>query len=283
MLRRQTKMKQSITFLSLFLTIELSSQTIGQSFELPPDTLIRKHHIKTVKSYFSNDSEKNALDIIWTFDKSGNLLSKELIDKDDTSVSKDVNFYKDNRIVEQWDIGTWTKYDTLRTTFYYDNNNRVIKTVTKGKYGMFNRKLSGLQNTTFYKYINDTITIMTYEGNNLAAIQSGPDSLVYNRNKLLLFRYNKNNDLKISYSYNGQRQLTSKVEGSISDTTYIKSLDKFTYARGLLITEEHTYTDFQDRSKQSHSTTAFINDSKGLLEKVERPLTWDTYKYEFYK
>lgn len=283
MLRRQTIMKRLITILTIFSTIDLFCQTIGQSFDLPPDTLIRKYHVKTITSYFSNDSEKNTLDMIWEFDKSGNLISRELIDKDDPSVDKNVYFYKNDIKVEQWEIGTWSKYDTLKTTFYYDTKNRLTKTVTKGKYGMFNRKLTGLNNTTSYNYVNDTITIVTYQGNGLAAMQSGSDSLVYTQNKLLLYQYNKSNDLKISYSYNGQSQLLSKSEGSISGPTYIRSHDKFTYENGRLIREEHSYTDFQDKNKQSLSTTEYINNSKGLLKKVKRPLTWDTYKYEFYK
>jgi hypothetical protein len=277
-------MKRLITILTILSTIDLVSQAnIGQSFELPPDTIIRKCHIKTIKSYFSNDSKKNTLDMIWSFDKSGNLISRELIDKDDPSVSKDLYFYENNRKVEQWEIGTWIKYDTLKTKFYYDDKNRLIKTLTKGKYGMFNRKLLGLQNTASYKYINDNTAIVTYEGNNLVAMQSGPDSLVYNRNKLLLCQFNLTNDLKIVYSYNLQKQLVSKSEGSISDPTYIMRYSKFTYENGLLIREEYSYTDFEDKSKQSHSTTEYTNNSKGLLEKVARPLTWDNYKYEFYK
>lgn len=283
MLGKQTIMKRLITILSIFLTSGLLCQTVGQSFDLPPDSLIKKYRVKTITSYFSNDSEKNTLDIIWKFDESGNLISKELIDKDDPSVSKEVYFYNDNRKIAQWNIGTWSKYDTLKTTFYYDSNNRLTKTVTRGKYGKFNRKLMGLYNTTSYKYVNDTTTIVTYEGNSLAAMQSGPDSLVYNRNKLLLYHYNKSNDLKISYIYNEQKQLVSKSEGSISDPTYIRSYDKFTYKNGLLIREEHTYTDFWDKNKKSHSTTEYISNSKGLLEKVQRPLTWDVYKYEYYK
>jgi hypothetical protein len=265
------------------MTIDLVGQTIGQSFELPPDSLIRKYHVKTITSYFSNGKEKNTLDMIWKFDESGNLISKELIDKDEPSIDKDVYFYKNNRKVEQWKIGTWSRYDTLKSIFNYDTRNRLTKTVTKGKYGMFNRKLTGLHNTTSYSYINDTITIVKYEGNNLTAMESGNDSLVYNRNKLLLFHYNISNDLKILYSYNEQNQLILKSECSISDPTYVRRYSKFTYENGLLIREEYSYTDFEDRSKQSHSTTEYTNNSKGLLEKVERPLTWDNYKYEFYK
>jgi hypothetical protein len=272
-------MKILIKLLSIFSTIQLCCQSI----ELPPDSLIRKYHVNTITTYFTSDYEKSALDNIWKFDQSGNLISKELIDKDDPSVSKDLYFYKDNRKVEHWAIGTWTKYDTLRTTFYYDEKNRLITTVTKGKYGMFDRKLRGLQNTTSYKYLNDTICIVTYEGNNLTASQSGPDSLIYNSAKLLTYQFSKSNDLITSYVYNGQGQLVLKTVGSISDPTYIRTCDKFIYKNGLLIREEHLYTDFEDKTKQAKSEYDYINNSKGLLEKIQRPFNYNTYKYEFYK
>lgn len=283
MLGQPTIMKRLIILLTILSTIDLFCQTIGQSFELPPDSLIRKYRVKTITSYFSNNSEKNTLDMIWKFDESGNLISKELIDKDEPSVDKVMYFYKNNRKVEQWNIGTWSRYDTLKSVFYYDTKDRLTKTVTKGKYGMFNTKLKGLYNTTSYNYINDTITIVKYEGNNLTAMESGNDSLVYNRNKLLLCQFNISNDLKTLYSYNEQNQLILKTEGLISDTNFIRRIYTFSYKNGLLIREEYTYTDFLNENKKSHTTTEYINNSKGLLEKVERPFNYDTYRYEFYK
>ncbi len=275
-------MKRIVPLSCIMWSINLFSQSVYKSIEIPPDSLIKKHHVKTITSFFSDDTEKNTLDMVWKFDKAGNLISKELFDIDDPSIDKTLYFYNGNIKEEEWQIGTWLAYDTLKTKFYYDAKGRLQKTVTIGKYGHFDATSQGLEKTTTYQYINDTTVIVTYEGNNRSAMQSGSDSLVYNKQNLLLFKYSKSNDLKTSYHYNTKNQIIAISLRSISDPESLNVEDKFTYENGQVIRQEHTYIGSFGNHNKAVFTTLYKNNTKGLLETVERPLNFDTYMYEFY-
>lgn len=143
-------------YIAFYILSILTIDLCAQSVELPPDSIIKKNHIKTITSFFNDDSIKNELFVVWKFDVYGNLISRQLFNNGDTTLSMDVYFYKDNLISESWRIGTWLKYDTVRTTYIYDNLNRKIKETTKGKFNPFKGKSNGFINHITYTYFPHT-------------------------------------------------------------------------------------------------------------------------------
>lgn len=280
MLRLPTNMKYIAFFILSTLTIDL----FAQSFELPPDNVIKKNRIKTITTYFNDDSIKNELSEVWKFDLDGKLISKQLFDNEDTTLSIDLYFYKDNLLMEYWSVGTWTEYDTVKTTYFYDNQNRKIKVNTEGKFNPFNGESNGFINTTSFTYLNDSIVVKKYEGNALTARGSGIDSIIYNKDKTIKYLFNNTNNLKYSYYYNHQKQLLSEILTSIHDPFYIYRYCKYFYENGRLLRETLGLRKSSDE-KEEYSETEYyyIYDNKGLFKEIKRPLNFDTYKYEFYE
>lgn len=279
MLRRPTSMKYITFFILSTLTIDL----FAQSVELPPDSVIKKNRIKTITTYFNDDSIKNELSEVWKFDLYGKLISKQLFNNEDTTLSIDLYFYKGNFLMEYWRIGTWLKYDTVRTVYLYDSNNRMTKEIYSGKFNPFDSKANGFKNCVTYTYINDTIALKKYEGDGLTYRGSGVDSLVYNPNKTLKYLYNVSIDLKISYKYNEQRQLISETQTSISNPNLTFHYNHYFYDKGQLNKEIIGHSMTGEKEKNSEQEYFYINNEKGLITKIQRPLTFDTYKYEYYK
>ena len=268
----------TLLILSTF-SIGLFSQTV----EVPPDSLIKKYHIKTITSYFNDDSVKNELSLVWKFDFDGRLISKELFDNEDTTLSIRMFFYKENLLMKDWHIGTWLKYDTVRTTYLYDSNNRRIKETTIGKFNPFDRKANGFKNVVSYSYINDSVTLNKYEGNAQTYRGSGTDSIIFNPNKTIKFIFNQNIDLKIIYKYNERGQLISETQTTISNPNLIYHYNKYFYNKGLLSKETIGHSITGEKEKMHESEYFYISNEKGLFNKIQRPLTFDTYIYEYYK
>ena len=268
-----------------FTLLILSTFSIGlfsQSIEIPPDSLINKYHIKTITSYFNDDSVKSELSIVWKFDFDGRLISKELFDNEDTTLSIQMFFYKENLLIEYWNIGTWLKYDTVRTTYMYDNNNRRIKETSVGKFNPFDNKANGFKNVVSYTYINDSVTLKNYEGSPLTYRGSGTDSIIYNSNKSIKYIFNQNIDLKIIHKYNERRELISEMQTTISNPNLIYHYNNYFYNKGLLSKEIIGHSMTGEKEKISEYEYLYINNDKGLIIKIQRPLTFDTYQYEYY-
>ena len=279
MLRRQTNMKYITFFILSTLTIDL----FAQSVELPPYSIIKINRIKTITTYFNDDSIKNELSEVWKFDLDGKLISKQLFDNEDTTLSIDLYFYKDNLLMEYWRIGTWLKYDTVRTVYLYDRNNRMTKEITTGKFNPFDSKANGFQNSVTYTYINDTITLKKYEGDGRTYRGSGVDSIVYNPEKTLKYLFNVSVDLKISYKYNEQRQLISETQTSISNPKLIYHYNHYFYDNGQIVKEVIGHSMTGEKENNFEREYFYISNDQGLITKIQRPLTFDTYKYEYYK
>src|SRR5690606_11751221 len=120
------------------------------------------------------------------------------------------------------------EYDTIMTTYFYDNENRKIKETVVGEFNPFNGKSNGFTNLVTYTYLNDSIVIKRYEGNGLAARGSGMDSIINNKDKIIRL-FNRENDLKILYSYNDKYQLVSKIQTSIAEPDLIFQYNKYLY------------------------------------------------------
>src|SRR5687768_7418519 len=110
-------MKNLLAFILLTLSIEF----IGQTFELPPDSLIRKFRVKSITTYWNDDSTKSELSSVYKFNEAGNLISEQLYDNEDSTKDIELFFYKDRLLSEHWHISTWAKFDTIRTTYTYDS------------------------------------------------------------------------------------------------------------------------------------------------------------------
>jgi hypothetical protein len=268
----------TLVILSAF-TIDLFSQSV----ELPPDSLIKKYHIKTITSYFNDDSIKNELSKVWKFDHNGKLISEQLFDNEDTTTSIELFFYKENLLTEYWHTGSWGKYDTLKIIYFYDNKNRISQTISTGNYNPFNQKIKGFRNTIKYAYINDSITLKTYEGNALTVMGSAVDSLVYNPNKTIKYLFKVSEDLKIIYKYNSQKQLINETWTSISYPNKISSYKKYFYDNRLLVKEISGRSKLFGKKGYYETKYLYNNNDKGLLIKLKRPETFDTYTYEYYK
>lgn len=273
-------MKYFIAFTLLTLTTDLFSQSVV----LPPDSLIKKSHIKTITTYFHNDSTgEDELDCIWKYNSEGNLISSQLFDTEDTTLSIDLYFYKANLLMEDWRIGTWSKYDTIKTTYFYDDKNRVTKEVTTGKFNPFDYKANGFKNSITYNYISDTVTLKKYEGSARTHRGSGEDSLIYNSDKTLKYLFNVSIDLKVAYKYNEQKQLVSETQTSISNPNWTSSYNKYFYDKGHLTKEVVGFRLLREKDKIGEEEYLYINSENGLMNKLIRPLTYDTYKYEYYE
>ena len=270
-------------YIAFFILSTLTINLFAQSVELPPDSVIKKNRIKTITTYFNDDSIKNELSEVWKFDIDGKLISKQLFDNEDTTLSIDLYFYKDNLLVEYWRIGTWLEYDTVRTAYLYDSNKRITKEITTGKFNPFDTKANGFTNSVTYTYINDTLTLKKYEGDGRTYRGSGVDSIVYNSNKTMKYLFNVSIDLKISYKYNEQRQLISETQTSISTSNRTFHYTHYLYDKGQLTKEIIGHSMTGEKEKNSEQEYFYIHDEKGLITKIQRPLTFDTYKYEYYK
>jgi hypothetical protein len=186
-------------------------------------------------------------------------------------------------LTEYWRIGAWLKYDTVRTAYLYDSNRRITKEITTGKFNSFNRKSNGFKNSVTYTYINDTITLKTYEGDGLSYRSSGVDSIVYNSNKTLKYLYNMSIDLKISYKYNEESQLVSETQTSISNPNLTFQYNHYFYDNGKLTKEIIGHSMTGEKEKNFKQEYIYTYNEKGLITKIQRPLTFDMYKYEYYK
>ena len=279
MLRTTIDMKNLLVFLWLTLTLDLYSQSV----ELPPDSLINKFHVRTITTYFNDDTTKNELSNVWQFDYNGKIISNQLFDTEDTSLTIELYFYKADLLTEYWSIGTWLKYDTVKTTYLYDKQNRIIKETTKGKFNPFDTKANGFSNSITYTHLNDSTTIKKYDGSARTYRGSGVDSLIYNKDKALKYLFNVSIDLEISYTYNDQKQLLSETTTSISAPYLTYHYNKYSYEKGRLIKEIIGHSINGEEEKKSEQIYNYINDNNGLLKEIKRPLTYDTYKYEYYK
>ncbi|NVO03516.1 MAG: hypothetical protein HXX09_12530 [Bacteroidetes bacterium] len=279
MLSRLTIMK----YFTLFILLTLASDLFSQTVEVPPDSLIKRNRIKTITSYFNDESTKDELSEVWKFDLDGKLISRQLFDKEDTTLSMDLNFYKDNVLMETWNIGTWLKYDTVKTIYFYDGKKRVLKTITTGKFNPFNYNANGFKNTFLYLYVNDSVTLKKYEGDGLTARGSGTDSIIYNSDHTKKFLFNEGLNLKIIYKYNEQKQLISETQTTISNPNLIHHYNNYYYDNGQLIKEIIGHSVTGEKEKISEQEHFYINDNKGLISKIQRQRTFDTYKYEYYK
>jgi len=276
---KQRHMKKLQIFIWLILTLEL----FGQTIDLPPDSLIKKFHIKAITTYLNDDSVKNVLSNIWKFNDNGELVSNQLFVSEDTTLDIELFFYKNNLLSAHWHIGTWTKYDTVKTIYHYDNQKRIIKETTVAKFNPFNNKSEGFMNSVTYTYLNDSIVMKKYEGNALTSRGSGIDSIIYNKDNTLRLLFNKENDLKILYSYNDEKQLLSEVQTSTSTPDLVFQYNKYVYEKDRLIKEIIGHSIDGKKEKISEQVYYYINDKNGLLMKIERQWTFDTYEYEYYK
>ena len=272
-------MKFTLIFIWLTLTLDL----FGQTIKLPTDSLIKKFHIKTITTYFNDDSTRHELSNVWKFNDIGRLISNQLFDSEDSTKDIELSFYKSNLLYEIWNIGTWIKFDTVKTTYFYDYQNRKINETTVGKFNPFNCKTNGFKNSVTYTYLNDSVVVKKYVGNALTARGSGIDSIIYNKDKTFRLLINKENDLKILYSYNDKKQLAAEVQMSNSNPDLIFHYNKYFYENGQLIKEIIGHSIDGSKENNSERIYYYTNDRNGLLIKIKRPMTYDTYEYEYYK
>lgn len=267
-------MKYFIVILLLMLSLKLVSQSVYG--HLPADSLIKKFHVKTITTYYSDDSTKDELEDVWKFDTAGQLISQQLFDIDDTTLDIDMYFYNAKLLMEYWQIATWDKYDTIITKYIYDQHNRISKELINGK-------ANGIDYYVTYTYLNDSITLKEYNGKGKSSYSSGIDSLVYNPDKSLKDLFNISQELRISYKYNLQQQLVSVTQLSIYDSNDVINYKKYIYEKGQLITEIYGYQRADKNQKDILDESFYFYNDNGLINKIERSVMVTTYKYEYFK
>jgi hypothetical protein len=272
-------MKYALVFILSILEIDAFSQSI----KLPTDSVIVRNRIKTITSYFNDESTKDELSELWEFNLDGKLISKQLFDNEDTTLCADLYFYKDNLLMEYWRIGAFLKYDTVKTIYTYDSKDRVLNEVTTGKFSLFDSKANGFENSIIYTYVNDTVTLKKYEGIGGTYRCSGLDSIVYNSDKTLKYLSNTTLDLKISYNYNEQKQLIYETQTSILYPDLIYRFNQYFYEEGQLVKEIMGNSMTGDGKNISEQEYFFARNEKGLVTKTLRPLSFELYKYDYYK
>ncbi len=273
---------KALKYITLILLFNLPIWLFSQSFELPPDSLIKKYRVKSISSYFNSASVKHELSWVWKFNTDGQLISRELFDNEDTTLCVRLFFYKEGLLVEDWNIGVWRRYDTIKTSYHYDVNNKLINELSIGKYNHFNIKGKGLRNEIFYSYPNDSVMTKKYKGNSLTYRGSGTDSVIYNPDGTIKLLLNKKIDLKTIYKYNENKQLISETNASISNPNLIFWQHIYFYKKGELTKEIARHSVTGEKERISDGEYFYINNDKGLLIKIQRPFTFETYVYEYF-
>lgn len=229
---------------------------------------IRKNKVKTSSSWFFNDVFNNDLGEIWTYDKKGRITSYELIDSKDTSKDIEIFFYKNNLLLEEWHIGTWQKYDTIRTTYVYNSNNQLLSKTVKGGWCSYSFECV---------YENDLLTGRIYEEGSNCSFDD--DTLIYDQQKRLQKKLNIFKDFCFSYTYNSDGQLSGERKTAISDTNLIYHFANYYYQDDKLINEVIGNSKLGKKEKTRKFEFRYEYFDNGLLKEIQR---FDYGKMSYY-
>lgn len=270
-----------LNFCISFLFLLLSSNIFSQTFELPPDSLIKKLHVKTITSYLNDLSGNIEFWNVWKFDINGNLISNQLFASDDTTLCIDLYYYDGNILREYWMIGERLTHDTVVTTYFYNDEGRLIKEIHNGDNPYHSKDTNSIWYADYY-YLNDSIVVKKYSGDTWSSYESGKDSMIYNSDQLIQCKFYIEADSKVIYQYNDQKQLIRKTISTISQPILTYTDDKYKYSDGQLKKEIAGNSFDGSKQKMHYVKYTYVYNKNGLIEKIIRSKTYDTYKYEFY-
>ena len=281
--RHNIKVNKLVILTGLFFMVNF--QILSQRFELPADSLIIKNKVHKITSYFHYDSSDSELSNIWIFDKKGRIVSNQLFDEEDSTLDIELFFYDNNLLIEEWHIGTWLQHDTVKTKYYYNNQNKVTKEIRTGSHIPNKDKVNlRFTNTITYSYSNNNTLIKKYEASDNFFRNSGIDSLIYNIKNELIYCFNLNIGIKTSYKYNNRNQLIQITNSSLTDTNRTQSSIDFLYKNGYLTKEIQKWTglNYKYISNAYPNEIIYLYDDRNLYKKIIRENNFDTYEYEFY-
>ncbi len=223
-------------------------------------TSIRKNKVKTSSSWFFNETFNNDLGEIWTYDKQGRMTSYELVDSKDTSKDIEIYFYKNNLLIEEWHIGTWHKYDTIRTIYEYNKSNQPLSKTVKGGWCSYSFECvyddKGLLTNRVYE-----------EGSNCSY---DDDTLIYDTQKQLRKKLNISKDFCFSYTYDLNGCVLSEKKTAISDTNIIYQFINYYYLEGKLVKEEIENSKSGKKERLRKYQFNYYYYDNGLLKEIRR-------------
>ena len=253
--------------LVLLLRFSLWSQTLL----LPHDSLIQKHHIKKIKSYYVNRNE-NKLSQFWEFDTIGNLIQEDFN-------GRVYHIYENN--VRKMSLDYRGEYNhSFDTTFYvYDSRNRLIEKTTTfygHKYESGPLAQIKLIKCT-YDYPNEKMTTIRKEyydykyPHPLRQPEIYCDTILYRRDKLILFDTEVMTGTKTTYFYNRRKQLVKKNVAIRRDTAFGSVIKhKFIYKKNQLIREEQQFIVDQMGRRGRKDIFEYSYNNKTLADTIKK-------------
>lgn len=244
------------------LILSIILETIPGFAQLLPcsdSAAIRKNKVKTSSSYFFNETFNNDLGEIWTYDKKGRITSYELIDSKDTSKDIEIYFYDNNLLVQEWHIGTWQKYDTIRTKYKYNSNNQLLSKTVNGGWCSYAYECI---------YENDLLTNVVYEDGGSCSFDD--DTLVYDSQKRLQKKINIAKDFYFDYTYDSDGRILSEKKLGISDPNIVYHVANYFYLDGKLVKEEVASSKTGNKERLKRYNFNYYYYDNGLLKEIRR-------------
>jgi hypothetical protein len=186
--------------------------------------------------------------------------SYELIDSQDPSKDIEIYFYKNNLLVEEWHIGTWQGYDTIRTKYVYNDRNLLLSKTVKG--GWCSYSFECLYDD------NDLMTNRIYEEG--LSCSYDDDTLIYNSQKQLQKKLNPEKDICFSYTYNPNGRLLSERKTLISDTNTVYFYANYYYIGKQLMKEDVGNSKSGKKERLRKYTFNYSYFDNGLLKEIRR-------------
>lgn len=260
---------------TILIIISFANISLAQNLTLSDSSLIRKNKIKTAKS---KSITKNILDEIWEFDKNGLLISNEILWTDDSIKNIDLFFYKNNLLVEKWNIGLWSDttsgvavYDTMHTLYTYNNNNQIL--IQKGE---------GCRLSFSNTYENGILVSRKYESKEKCYHTKGTDTLIYNKQKQLVKTLNYLADECYTYTYDSNGKAIGEIKSSISDSTKIEYKYYHYYEKGKRTKAVQIRYAPHGRQISEACYSYYKNGmAKKLISTYNTPFTHYKYRYKF--
>lgn len=271
------------------LIILVNCTLFSQTFQTPPDSLIRKHRVKKIISYTLDSTNIEQQHFIYQYDSAGSVTSYQWFEGGRGDPDENINivryWYQSKLLQKSVYVKSGRDAQIDTTIYFYDRQERLLKKSSK-KYYHFNSGYDLLWNRiSRHKYLTDTTVIVVEEETNWwrktkKDTKIRYDTMIYNHDRLLHHEISQIRGEKTFFIYNKENQLLSKT--IIRNDSALRR-DTFYYEKGRLVREENYFESTKSNSKYTESASMnFLYNDNGLLAIVKRPVYSIIYRYEFY-
>jgi hypothetical protein len=214
---------------------EIASTYINYQLRLPSSNELSLSGIKRIKATDHYSGERSELSEIWFINGAGLVWKHHLVVDEVDTVPEVITFqYKDSLLVGKIHVADWSNptYDTVFTDYYYDDERRLIRRETHGR---FNHKTESHYDNDKHQY--DVTWNLGFDGFYVT------DTIFYNENGQPLLKVVFDGRRQV-WAYDSNGLLIQFATTMAEDTLLFDRIVKLNYQNKRLSSEEE-FWDFR--------------------------------------